>query len=496
MKLRLLLDDLAQKTVVGNPDNVNITGIVYDPLRVESGYLYVAINIYTQLDKIELPDGHPFVGETIRSGAVAVVLQQDLEVPGNIVKIVVPDTRYALSVLANRFYNFPSRNLRLIGVTGTNGKTTTTHIIESIFAQKYKFGLIGTLYYKIDGEIHKSKDTTPEAPELHHIFREMIDHGCTSCVLEASSHGIDFHRLHGLAFDVGVFTNLSQDHLDYHKTMENYLNTKLRFFKWLDKTKYAIINVDDPYSQYFRKATQARVLTYGIHNTADVSAKDIWYTTDGTAYKLITPIGMVEIRSRLLGQFNLSNTLAAVSVAISQEFDLETIKTGIEAPIRVSGRFEPVDKGQDFSVIVDYAHTPSSMENVLKLTKSLNPNRVITIFGCGGDRDPGKRPLMGEVASKYSDVLIITSDNPRNEDPGQIIDQIVKGVDHSSYRTIVDRTEAIREGIQIAQKGDIVMILGKGHETTQTIKGKTKPFDDRIEAEKALVLRESVSAAS
>jgi UDP-N-acetylmuramoyl-L-alanyl-D-glutamate--2,6-diaminopimelate ligase len=274
------------------------------------------------------------------------------------------------------------------------------------------------------------------------------------------------------------------------------LNTKLRFFKWLDKTKYAIINVDDPYSQYFRKATQARVLTYGIHNTADVSAKDIWYTTDGTAYKLITPIGMVEIRSRLLGQFNLSNTLAAVSVAISQEFDLETIKTGIEAPIRVSGRFEPVDKGQDFSVIVDYAHTPSSMENVLKLTKSLNPNRVITIFGCGGDRDPGKRPLMGEVASKYSDVLIITSDNPRNEDPGQIIDQIVKGVDHSSYRTIVDRTEAIREGIQIAQKGDIVMILGKGHETTQTIKGKTKPFDDRIEAEKALVLRESVSAAS
>lgn len=486
MQLIKLLDELKEKKVYGNFDGIDIKGIVYDPLRVLPGYLYIAINMYTQLDKIEIPEGHDRVQQAIKQGAGAVVLQHDMDIPNNVVKIVVPNSRYALALLANRFYEFPSRKLKMIGVTGTNGKTTTTHIIESILIQKYRVGLIGTLYYKLNGEINKSKDTTPEPPDLQEIFRRMVEKNIEYCVMEVSSHGIDFFRVHGVDYNVGVFTNLTQDHLDYHKTMEHYRQTKIKLFKWLDPNDFAIANADDVHAKNFLDATVAHKLTFGNNNNADVMAKNINLTIKGTQYRLVTPIGAIDIDLQLVGLFNVYNSLAAVAVAISQNFDLATIKAGLEQKIKVAGRFELVDKGQPFSVVVDYAHTPDGIEKVLNLAKNLNPNRLITVFGCGGDRDKEKRPIMGKIAAQYSDMMVLTADNPRHEDPEQIIDQIVKGMDHTPHHRIIDRHDAIEFAMRQAQAGDIVMLVGKGHETTQTLKDKTIHFNDVEEAEKIL----------
>jgi len=486
MDLQLYLDDLSEKKVTGTPAGIEITGIAYDPLRIRPGFIYVAINIYTQLDKIEIPDGHLFVKEAIANGAVCIVLQNDMELPAGVVKVVVPDSRYALGILANRFYGRPSEQLKLVGVTGTNGKTTTTHVIESIFIENNKVGLIGTLYYKLNGEIRKSKDTTPEPPDLQAILREMADRDFSYCFMETSSHGIEFHRLQGCRFRVAVFTNLTQDHLDYHKTMDNYLNAKLKLFRWLGAEDFAVINIDDPYGGRFVEATRANVLTYGIYSPADIMARDTHYDIGGTRYTLVTPKGDIDINTRLLGRFNVYNALAGVGTAIAEGIDLEQIKRGLERPIRVAGRMEMVDRGQPFTVVVDYAHTPDGMENVLGLARGLNPRKLITLFGCGGDRDKEKRPIMGGVAARFSDEIILTADNPRNEDPLQILAEIRTGCEAARVTEIIDRRAAIRHAIEMAGPGDIVMILGKGHETTQTLKEHTIPFNDREEAEKAL----------
>jgi len=486
MKLADLLNELNEKKMYGEVDGIDIKGIVYDPLRVKSGYMFVAINIYTQVDKIEIPDGHDKVNEAIEAGAKVVVLQRDMELPDSVVKIVVPDSRYALAILVNKFYDFPSKKMKMIGITGTNGKTTTTHIVESILLQKYRAGIIGTLNYKINGKIYKSKDTTPEPPDLQEIFTNMVNEKVEYCAMEVSSHGIDFFRVEGVNYNVGVFTNLSQDHLDYHKTMELYLQTKKRLFQWLEPDDYAIANIDDPHGQEFLDISVAKKLSFGINNKADVMAKDIKLNIKGTEYRLVTPIGEIQINQKLVGLFNVYNSLAAVAIAVSQEFDLETIKKGLEENIRVAGRFELIDKGQDFSVVVDYAHTPDGMEKVLGLAKNLNPNRVITVFGCGGDRDKEKRPLMGEVADKYSDKVILTADNPRNENPEQIITDIKSGIKKSETHTLIDRRKAIEFAIKEAVAGDIIMICGKGHETTQTLKDKTIHFNDVEETENIL----------
>lgn len=486
MDLQTVLSDVTVKSVNGAMEGIDIKGVVYDPLRVQPGYLFVAINIYTQMDKIEIADGHPLVADAVRNGAVAVVLQQDVPVPEQIVKILVPDSRQALGLIATRFYGFPSKELSLIALTGTNGKTTTTHVVESIFIQKYKIGLIGTLYYKMNGVIHKSKDTTPEPPDLQEILRRMADARFDYCVMETSSHGIEFFRLTGCQFRVAVFTNLTQDHLDFHKTMENYLNAKLKLFRWLSADDYAVINIDDSYGHHFVSATQARVISYGLSAQAAVRAENIRYHIKGTSYRLVTPKGAIEIETGLVGRFNVYNALAAVAVAVSQDLDLATIKAGLEANIRVSGRFELVERGQEFAVVVDYAHTPDGMENVLSLARSLNPKRVITLFGCGGDRDKEKRPIMGDMADRFSDEIILTADNPRNEDPAQIIAEISRGCGSKPVHKILDRGEAIRYAVRMAEAGDIVMILGKGHETTQTLRDRTIDFNDRVEAEKAL----------
>ena len=478
MKLRYILEQLTEKEVSGAVKDITIQGIAYDHLRIKPGFIYVAINIYTQLDKVEIPDGHERVHQAIDNGAVAIVVQRDIPVPENITRVVVPDSRYALAILADTFYEHPSRNMKLLAVTGTNGKTTTTHIVENILIQKYKIGLIGTLYYKLQGVVHHSKDTTPEPPDLQAIFKQMADREFDYCVLEASSHGIDFHRLDGCKFDVAAFTNLSQDHLDYHKTMENYLETKTRLFRWLDQDKYAVINIDDPVAQRFIRATKANILTYGIETRADVMAKNIQLGIQKTQYHLVSPMGEIEIESRLVGGFNVYNALAAVAMCLTQNVDLETIKSGLESKVQVAGRFELVDKGQDFSVVVDYAHTPDGLENVLKLARELKPKRLVTVFGCGGDRDQEKRPLMGQIASNYSDDIIITADNPRNEDPAVISQQIARGITGDNYKIILDRREAIKQALSNAQSGEIIMICGKGHETTQTVGNHTYHFND------------------
>ncbi|HDP97989.1 MAG TPA: UDP-N-acetylmuramoyl-L-alanyl-D-glutamate--2,6-diaminopimelate ligase [bacterium] len=486
MKLSQLLEELSEKKITGYENDVDIQGVVYDPLRVKPGFMFVAINIYTQLDKIEIPEGHDKVDDAINAGAAVVVLQRDMAVPDSVIKIVVPDSRYALAKLANKFYQFPSKKLKMIGITGTNGKTTTTHIIESILLQKYRTGLIGTLYYKINGKINQSKDTTPEPPDLQDIFTHMVNEKVDYCAMEVSSHGIDFFRVEGLDYDVALFTNLSQDHLDYHKTMDVYLETKKKLFKWLEPDDYAIANIDDAHGQEFLDVSKGKPLSFAVNRAADVMAKDIEFNIKGTKYRLVTPIGEIDIDQKLVGMFNVYNSLGAVAVAISQGMDLETIKRGLESNIRVSGRFELLDKGQPFSVVVDYAHTPDGMEKVLSLADDLKPNRVITVFGCGGDRDKDKRPKMGSVADKYSDVIVLTADNPRNEDPKNIINDIARGINNAETHQVIDRQQAIEFAIKYAQPNDIIMILGKGHETTQTLKTETIHFND-VEVAEAIL---------
>ncbi len=486
MKLNELLKHLPVKSVQGNTENIEIAGICYDPLRVERNFLYAAINIYTQLDGIELPDGHPFVHDAIARGATCVVVERPVECPANIVQIVVPNSRVALSKLADEFYGSPAKKMRLLGVTGTNGKTTTTHILERIFAIEHRFGLIGSLYYKIDGVIHNSKDTTPEPPDLQAIFARMVAANCDFCALEASSHGIDFHRLDNLAFAVGMFTNLTPDHLDYHKTMENYREAKVTFFRNLPASAHAVVNIDDPAAGRFIEATRATILRTSLQQSADVTADNIRYDIHSTQFNLHTPLGTVPITSPLIGNFNVYNLLTAVAAAISQGISLDIIRQGLETPLQVAGRFQKVECGQKFGVIIDYAHTSDSMENVLKTAKALRPKRLITVFGCGGNRDRTKRPRMGEIACRFSDFAILTSDNPRYEDPLAIIRDIEAGMTAGNYSVEPDRKTAIHKAITLASQGDLIMILGKGHETYQEIKGVKYPFDDKAEVAKAM----------
>ena len=491
MKLEQLLKILPEKQIIGDVDP-DIKGVVYDPLRVEKGFLYVAINIYTQIDKIELPDGHPFVPDAIKAGAVAVIVEQDMKIPAGVVKIVVPDSRLALALVAGEFYQHPSQAFKLIGITGTNGKTTTAHIVESILSKKYRTGLIGTLYYKINGEINKSKDTTPEPPDLQEIFARMKDESVEYCVMEVSSHGVDFHRVSGVEYETGIWTNFTQDHLDWHKTMDAYRAAKLRWFGSLGTDKTVIVNADDASVQHFVDVAKGKIVKYGIVNSADVTAKNINLGGTGTIFTLVTPVGNIDIHAKLRGMFNLYNMLAAVSGVLNQGVSLEEIKTGLEQNIVVAGRFQTINQGQDFTVIVDYAHTPDGLLKVLNAAKSMNPNRIITVFGCGGDRDPDKRPKMAAITEELSDIAIITDDNPRTEDPNEIVEQIIAGINGRNsfeYKVIHDRHDAIHHGIDIAQSGDLVLIAGKGHETSQTFKDRTIHFNDVEVADEILKKR-------
>lgn len=466
-------------------ENPEITSIEMDSRAVKEGSLFICINGYTV-------DGHNYAQQAAASGAVAIIAEKPLQ-EVHVPVIIVSDTKRAMARLADIFYGQPTHELHLIGVTGTNGKTTTTHIIEKIMTEACKkTGLIGTMYIKIGDEQEAVQNTTPESLTLQKTFRKMRDKDVTHAMIEVSSHALDLGRVHGCDFDVAVFTNLTQDHLDYHKTMDAYKQAKGLLFAQLgnrfdlERPKFAVLNRDELVCDEYIKMTAAKVLTYGIDQKADVMAENIIMTSSGTKFDLIAFGEKREIHVNMVGKFSIYNILAAVTASIASSIDLDTIVSAVEKLEGVRGRFELVDGGQDFTVIVDYAHTPDSLENVLLTIKQFSEGRVFCVVGCGGDRDKTKRPLMAKIAVEHSDEPIFTSDNPRSEDPAMILKDMENGVLNSHYHTILNREEAIKFAIENARKDDIVLIAGKGHETYQQIGKEVFDFDDREVALKVI----------
>ncbi|MFS0643580.1 UDP-N-acetylmuramoyl-L-alanyl-D-glutamate--2,6-diaminopimelate ligase [Siminovitchia sp. 179-K 8D1 HS] len=482
MKLHSLLKALPlTKAPRENPDIKSITN---DTRNVGPGALFICI-------KGHQTDGHHFAKEAVEKGAVAVLAEKAMAVERPV--IIVPDTKRAMAVLADEFYGHPTQSLHVVGITGTNGKTTTSIMIENIFRDAgKKTGLIGTIHIKIGDRMIETKNTTPDNIALQQTFADMVEEGVHAAAMEVSSHALVQGRVMGCDFDVAVFTNLSQDHLDYHKTMEEYKRAKGLLFSRLgniydrNKPKFAVINSDDPAGTYFAKETSAHVITYGIDQPADFSAESIQMGADGTSFILAAPDGKRQLKMKLMGKFSVYNALAAITAAYVSSVPLDSAIHSIEQMDGVPGRFEAVNGGQDFSVIVDYAHTPDSLENVLKTIRQFAKSRIFTVVGCGGDRDRTKRPLMAKVACTYSSNPIFTSDNPRTEDPMAILADMESGVKGQHYKVIPDRKEAIRAAIREAGEGDVVLIAGKGHETYQIIGEKVIDFDDRLEAMKAI----------
>jgi UDP-N-acetylmuramoyl-L-alanyl-D-glutamate--2,6-diaminopimelate ligase len=486
MKLHTLLSYLHSFSEFQG-DNPEITSIEHDNRSVKEGSLFICIKGYTV-------DGHDFAAEAAKAGAAAVLAERELSL--TVPVIVVKDTQRAMAVLADAFYGHPTQKLRLIGITGTNGKTTTSHLIEKIFHDaNQKTGLIGTMYTKIGEKIYNTKNTTPDSVTLQKAFHEMAASGVESAIMEVSSHALELGRVHGCDFDIALFTNLTQDHLDFHKTMERYKHAKSLFFSQLGnayiegRPKFAVLNADDEATEDFTKWTAAHVLTYGIEQHANIRATDIKITSKGTEFTLETPELTRKVALKLVGKFSVYNVLAAIGAAMCAGVDLDQILASIEAVEGVSGRFEPVNTGQDFSVIVDYAHTPDSLENVLKTVGEFAGKRIFAIVGCGGDRDKTKRPIMAKLACDLATDPIFTSDNPRSENPGEILRDMEEGVKGRSYTVIADRRDAIHHAISEASAGDVIIIAGKGHETYQIIGDEVLDFDDRVVAKEAIAAR-------
>jgi UDP-N-acetylmuramoyl-L-alanyl-D-glutamate--2,6-diaminopimelate ligase len=466
----------------------NINGITVDSRQVKENFIFVGIKGVRE-------DGKQYVPEAISRGATVVVLEEKINIPPTVTLVVVPDSRKALAILSSGFYGDPSRKLGVIGVTGTNGKTTITYLVESIFKEGgLKIGVIGTIEYRLGDKIIPAPNTTPQSSELQHMLADMVSHKFDYAVMEVSSHALAQDRTLGCEFDVGIFTNVTRDHLDYHNTLENYLAAKTRLFSGLGEgalkkfPKYAVINIDDPHSQHIIDNTRVPIILYGIDNSFDdikttyLKAEDIKMHKNGYEFALNKDGKRLgNIKLNLIGKHNVYNALASIGAALSQNIDIETIKKGLEKVKRVPGRFELIDMGQKFTVVVDYAHTDDALMRTLLAAKELNPNRVIVVFGCGGDRDRTKRPIMGEIAVNNSDYAIVTSDNPRSEDPAKIALDVeigIKRTNKQNYKIILDRHEAIAEALRYAREKDIVIIAGKGHETSQILKDKAVYFND------------------
>lgn len=491
MLLKNLLAPLLLVRTQGN-DNIEITGMTADSRKVKAGDLFICLPGFTV-------DGHSFAEKAVEQGAVAVLVERELPLPATIAQVIVPDTRRAMALVADMFYGSPTRHLKVIGVTGTNGKTTTTHLIDKILRdQAKKTGLIGTIHMRIGDVTEDVKNTTPDVLELQHSFQRMRDIGSEYAIIEASSHALEMGRLRGCNVHTAVFTNLTQDHLDYHQTMENYRFAKSLLFAQLGNLydvkmmKTAVLNQDDQAAQFFAAVTPARVITYGIEREADVRAKEIQITSRGTSFLVRSFAGTIRMNLQLIGKFNVYNALAATAVALAEGIPLAEIKRSLEAVQGVNGRFEAVALGQDFTVLVDYSHTPDSLENALLTVQEFATGRIFCVVGCGGDRDRTKRPIMAQIATKYADISVLTSDNPRSEDPAAIIADMAAGitdVENDRYVQIVDRREAIRYAISQAQPNDCILIAGKGHETYQIIKDQVLPFDDREVAKELIAAR-------
>jgi len=497
MRLNYLLNGQPVLEQHGN-ENLEIKGLTGDSRDVKKGYLFVALKGSSQ-------DGHKYLAHAVQRGACALVVENIEDLFKNVTIVRLPDTRAALAELASRFYNYPSKDMNLIGITGTNGKTTTSYVLESILKEEGRnVGVIGTINYRYKGKSFQASLTTPESIDLMKIMGEMRDAGMTDIIIEVSSHSLEQGRVRGLNWSRALFTNFSRDHLDYHSTMQKYFKAKSLLFSSLreeGKVK-AIINMDDPKGRVLKKITKSSTVSYGLGDNCLIRAADINFSAEGLHFRLTTPTGDIPITSTLLGQVNVYNILAAAAVAFSLDIDLNTISRGIQRLAFVPGRLQRVENKQGLSIFVDYAHSADALKKALQTLRQLTKGRLITVFGCGGDRDRGKRPDMGKVAGIYSDFAIITSDNPRGESPAKIADEIETGVKESGlkrieldfssnnprgYEIILDRRKAIHTAVKIANKegGDIILIAGKGHEKYQIIGDRKRYFNDVEEVELA-----------
>ena len=512
MKLEELVKGMIDFEIIGDSAQM-INGLVYDSRRVKPGDLFVALRGHGQ-------DGHDFFAEALSNGAVALVGERFPGLREDVTKIRVPDSREALSKLAIQFYRRPFERLNLIGITGTNGKTTTSYLLESILlAGGAKPGVVGTINYRFSGRIRQAPVTTPESLDLMSLLREMADDGATDVIMEVSSHALDQKRTEGCPFKVAIFTNFTRDHLDYHHTMEDYFRAKSLLFRNLVRGEtgdenFAILNMDDAKGEELASFTKAKVVTYGLKTANDVRAESISADKGGLKGRLLTPMGESTFRSSLIGEINIYNILAASAAAIALKIDLDKVVEGIENLQTVPGRLEPVPNDRGLTILVDYAHTPDALQKALRDVTPFVKGRLITVFGCGGDRDKGKRYEMGLVAGQGSDLVFITSDNPRSEKPLSIMRQIEKGVqdsgltrfiesvDHlkgkAGYVMEADRRSAIRRAVSVADEKDLILIAGKGHEDYQIVGSEKRHFDDREEAALAAqtVLRAAVRKGS
>ncbi len=492
MTLSHLIAPLEAPEVNGNLE-VGVSDVTDDSRRVKPGSVFVAVKGYQV-------DGHAYLPQALSAGASAVVIQEPWSKgPAAVPVVRVRDSRRALGLLASRLHDDPSARLRVIGVTGTNGKTTVTYLCKGVLeAAGRRVGLIGTVGYQIGSQQVAAAHTTPGAVELQGLLARMVADGLDCAVMEASSHALALDRTAGCEFDTAVFTNLTQDHLDFHTDMEDYFRAKVRLFTGLAaqgvKTgpKRAIVNMDDPRGARVCSATAVPVWTYSVKQESDIQARDVRLSIAGTTFTAATPAGRFQVESRLVGEHNVYNLLAAIGVGLQEGLSPDTIRQGLLAMTTIPGRFERVEAGQDFSVIVDYAHTEDALARLLAAARALRTGRIITVFGCGGDRDRGKRPKMGRVAAEQSDVVILTSDNPRTEDPMAILREVEAGVRAGldparvRYQMIPDRRQAIEAAIREARRGDMVLIAGKGHEDYQIL-GRTRiHFDDREVAREVL----------
>jgi len=483
MNLNEIIKNLNFLEIRGNL-NKKISNIAYNSKKINKDGLFIAISGFNK-------DGHDFINDAIDNGAIAFITQREINADKNVTQIVVSDCRIALAKIGSNFYKNPTSKLTLIGITGTNGKTTTTFLINSILKHSGgKTSFITTIESFLLNKKIIFDRTTPESLDLNNFFYESIKSGVKFSAMEVSSHAIDLHRIDYLNYDYFVFTNLTQDHLDYHENMQNYFNTKkklfIKDFRNLYSGKGAVINADDSYGKQLIKETDLQTISYSVYDkNADIIAENIISNTSGIEMDVfVHRARKIKIKSNLTGYFNVYNILAAIGLSIFLNIDEECIQKGIGEMSGVNGRFEKIQEIKDFTVIVDYAHTPDGLENVLKTTSSiLMPDgKIITVFGCGGDRDKTKRKIMGSIAGKISDAVIITSDNPRTEDPLSIIEMIEDGVKESgnkNYKKITDRATAINEALSMAHKNDIVIIAGKGHEDYQEFNNKKIYFSDQ-----------------
>lgn len=470
MKLKDLLKGIDFSIINGKSD-IDINKVVYDHRKIEAGDVFFCIKGFKA-------DGHDFAPSAVLKGATVIVCERDIKGLEGCTIVKVNDTRKSLALASSNFYGEPSKKLKMIGITGTNGKTTSAFMMKAILEEAgFKVGLLGTVANYIGNKKIPSQRTTPESLELHELFNEMVESKVTHCVMEVSSHSLSLSRVYGIEFSVGIFTNLTQDHLDFHKTFENYYNSKLILFR---NSIVSVVNSEDEYGQRILKDISTPSITYGLNNLCDVSASNINMRSNGIEFDMNYNNENIAINLNLPGRYNIYNALGSAAACLNEGVSLLDVKKALNK-VFVPGRLEIVSKDYNlgFEIIIDYAHSPDGLENILKTAKEFTKGRLISVFGCGGDRDKTKRPIMGSIASELSDITIITSDNPRTEEPLSIIQDIIKGINKNNYEILENRKEAIKKAIKIARKDDVIVIAGKGHEDYQEINDKKIHFDER-----------------